>query len=125
VTPEEARAGDLAALLMIGAPQAGIAQGIWAWSLAQSIAPDYSHSGEDLAWVIRLNPFDWMETFDAISELISYVSDRSSTPYRDAAASVLRIFGSVDADKAAGNFAPAASAGESWRRVTPSFSDLV
>jgi hypothetical protein len=115
--PEEIRIDDLAAAFMAAGPQAPIAEGIWAWSLAQSLAPDHSRSVDDLAWAIRLNLFDFIETQCAVRKAIAAVSAESSTSVREAAAIALRLLGSTDSAIAANELSSPVSAGQRMRRV--------
>lgn len=115
--PEAAHADDLAAFQMLSGSQASLVSGIWAWSLTQAIAADYSNAGEDLGWAIRLNPFDWFETSSALNDLVDSVSTENSTPYRTAAAMALRLLGDLKSETKAENFAGPRFPGESWQRI--------
>jgi hypothetical protein len=114
---EDAQLDELAVLLMTGSPMAPIAHGIWGWALSQSIEGDYRRSGEDLAWLVRLNPFDWFETYRALSQILSLVSTNSSAPFRAAAVLALNLTGSTEASKKASVLSTPSPPGSRFRRA--------
>jgi len=105
------------AMFIAGRPQAYLASGIFAWSLARSIARNPRNAGDELAWVVRLNRIDFSETEDALRRFVeSTRTIGTSEPFRQAAAGVLRLLGTRWAAEAAEKLIGVGRS-ERWRRV--------
>lgn len=120
--PNSVRTDELAAFQLLSGPQAVYAKSIWAWCLAQTIAPDYRSPQEDLQWAIRLNIEDWKETSLALRATLQAVTGQSSEPYRRAASRALRLLGDLESEAIAESLTGPLGEGSAWRRVE-SFCD--
>ena len=111
------RTDELAAFQLLSGPQAVYARNIWAWCLAQTIAPDYSSPQEDMQWAIRLNIADWKATSLELRATLRAVTSQSSEPYRRAASRALRLLGDLESETIAENLAGPLGEGSAWHRV--------
>jgi hypothetical protein len=110
------RLSHIAVPLMAGRPQASLVTGLFAVKLASAVAPDISKVYENLAWVVRLNPQDYLETEKALIQQVDAIMLNASEPFRDAAAFVLRMLGTNQAVERADGLLPL-ELGQGWRRV--------
>lgn len=108
--------GWAASRLMAGRAQAHLAPSLVGWAFARAVAPHHHDTGEELAWVVRLNPIDHAATEMAVRDLLASITDRASEPARRAAAIALHLLGTRStaalADELVAPVTP-----RSWRRV--------
>ncbi len=78
--------------------QAPFARGIVAFAFAHTKAGSHQSPFDDIAWVLRLNRKDFEELSIAVmAETTQFTSDTASDTAREAAAHVLRLLGSLEA----------------------------
>ncbi|MDR6624372.1 hypothetical protein [Caulobacter segnis] len=92
---------------LTGLPQAEFAPGLIAFALTLKVV-GASRAYEDLAWAIRLNRMDHVELSAAVRrEAVRFSNTEASPLAKDAAAAVLRMLGTLDADRDAQQLNPA------------------
>lgn len=115
--PEAMQLDTLAALLLAGCPQSAHAEGILAWAFASALTGDFLRADADLRWVVRLNTVDFpifeQKLHDHIAALLGAPHSDVS---REAAATALRVLGTVAASAEADSLYPRQRR-KGWRRV--------
>jgi hypothetical protein len=120
--PSEMRLAHLCALLLAGKPLAVFAEGLLAWSFAQSVASSVYNASEELHWVVKLNRKDPAEAVVAIKAVVSTITSQSSEIARRAAAFTLRLLGDEESEKRARELHDP-TPGKSWY-IGECFSDV-
>ncbi|WP_338848816.1 hypothetical protein V8J88_07820 [Massilia sp. W12] len=106
----------LATLFMAGNTLSHHAVTLFAFELADTLAPSIYAPEDMMAWVVRLNPVDYAETETAVLECTKKICNNASDPFGQAAAYVLRLLGSMHCSEKAHAMYPQAPGGR-WRRV--------
>src|SRR5687768_15334192 len=75
----------LAALLLAGRSLSPHAEALVGWALTTAVAADFMYSGEELAWITRLNPVDGAETTLGVNRVVDFLEQSAASPIRSAA----------------------------------------
>jgi hypothetical protein len=98
---------ELAALLIMGLPQADLAEAVVAWAFAIALTEPHGRADETLCWAVRRNRIDYPKFAEQVhSRVDRMLTSGVSDVGREAAATVLRVLGSEEAAQGAEQLSP-------------------
>jgi len=116
-SPQEMQIDSAASLLMAAQARAEHAEDILAWAFVSVLTDDFQRADNALAWVIRINPYDFGEFQTRLNTAIDkLLGAPHSEVGRLAAAQALRLLGTVEGATKADQIDPPMKR-QRWRRV--------
>jgi len=110
------RLDRLAVSLLAGWELKPFAAGLLGWALVLVVTEDRDSAYENLAWAVRLNSKDWIETRNAVWQLTEGVNQNSSNVMKTAAAIALGLVAGKDSSARSRDLQPPLSgSGYQWR----------